>query len=215
MDNNTIYLIVNVVLVLVLALNIFRSFKKGLILSLWDALGTLFALVVGWWLANIVAEFIRIYPMDWTPLNNTQYAVLVNQIFNIYSWTLVLFILIRIIMFFFTPLVKKIRTIPGLKQVDHLLGSVFGVVVTWLWALLAIFFFSIPLYEDGDAVIENTMLSVVYDTSFEMIVESSELLSESDLIARLLNQEELSPEDQARIDSLMQTYDIDSDWTEE
>ncbi len=207
-------LIANVLIVICFVVNVFTSYKKGLILSFWDCFGTILALFFAWYFSTYFSSLIRIYPMNLTPMGDTNYGLIVNRIFNNYAWLIVLFIVIKIAMTLLRPFIKTIQNIPLVKEVNQLLGSVFGVVLTWIWCLIAVFVLSMPIIEEGSYVIDHSLLNFMNEYSFDAIGFASEFINENEFISSVLQKDELSFEDTARLEAMMEEYNISSDWTQ-
>ncbi len=206
-------LAVNAGVLVCLVINIFCCFKRGLILSFWDCFGTIVALLFAWYFSSYVADMIRIYPMSLTPVADSSYGLAVNRLFNGYAWMLVLFIVIKIIMVFFTPFIKFLQRVPLVKEVNQLLGAAFGVVLTWIWCLIAIFVLSMPIIENGTMLIENTILNPMLEYSFTAADFTNDFISDNETLKTILSKEELSQEDSDFLQDLMEKYGISSDWT--
>ena len=58
------------------------------------------------------------------------------------------------------PIIKMLGKVPLVKQVNQLLGGVFGLVNTGIWLIVFSIILMSPFFENGQQVIEATPLSM-------------------------------------------------------
>lgn len=210
-NSELISLIVNVAIVVILLVNVVRCYFKGFLLSLWECFGTLFALLVAWNFSSVLAEMFHVYPLSWTPMAETILGPLFNASLNRFAWVLILFVAIKLLLLLLKPVVKLVQSLPILKQINQLVGAVFGVVITWMWALLAVFILSVPVFEQGEAIMGTTLLGPVKTISVELLDSMGEVLLENETLSRLLAGEALTEKDKDILMGWLQEYHLDEE----
>lgn len=211
MDPEMIPMFVNIGLLAVLLINMIRCGIKGFLLSLWECFGTLLAFFVSWNFASVFASIFHVVPLAYTPLGDTALGPLFNQTLNQYAWVLILFFLIKLALFLLKPLIKLISEIPLFKQINELIGAVFGIVITWVWALLAVFILSIPVFETGERIINATLLKPIKVISVAVMDEVGGAIAENETLSRLIAGEALSEKDQRILEEWLKEADLDEE----
>ena len=204
-----IYLLVNVAIFVVLAINIVRCYYKGFLLSLWECFGTVFAILIAWNIGPVVARVVRLFPLAWTPMGESILGPVINGALNRYVMILILFLAIKIGLFLLKPIVKMIQKIPVFKEINQIAGAFFGIVITWVWILGAIFVLSIPVFKEGNTIIENTALSLVGEYSLGMFNTMASTVQENETVSRIMRGEALTEEDQRVIEKWIKDYHLD------
>ncbi len=204
-------LLVNVGLIAILLINIVRCWYKGLMMSLWECFGTLFALLAAWNFSVCLAEQFRIYPLEWTPMAETPLGPMFQAALNRFAWALLIFIAVKLIMLLLKPAIKLLQKLPLIKQINQVAGAFFGVVITWLWAFLAIFLFSVPVFKQGDLLINHTLLAPIKHVSAEVIGSAGQMIYENEALMRILKGEVLSEKDRKILEQWIKEYSLDAE----
>lgn len=202
-------LIVNIVLLGVLLFNIFRCFHKGFLLSLWECFGTFFALLISWNCSKLFSSLYLIYPLDWTPMADTPLGVVFQAKCNQLMWGMLLFCAVKLVLLLLKPFVKMIGGLPLIKQANALFGAVFGVVITILWSFLAVILLSVPVFKQGERIIEQSLLKPVKECSVYLIDEVNTIISENELLSKVLLGQALDQDDELLIEEWLKEYHLD------
>lgn len=201
--------IVNMIFLVVLLFNLLRCFHKGFLLSLWECLGTFFALLVSWNCSKLFSSLYLIYPLDWTPMADTPLGIVFQTKCNQLLWGALIFLAVKLILLILKPLVKMIGSLPLIKQINALFGALFGFVITALWAFLAVILLSIPVFKQGDQIIEYSILKVVKESSIYLVDEVNTMIAENELLSKVLLGQALDQEDELLIEEWLKEYRLD------
>lgn len=204
-----ITLIINIALLVVLFFNIFRCFHKGFLLSLWECLGTFFALLVSWNCSKLFSNLYLIYPLDWTPMADTPLGVVFQTKLNQLAWGILIFCAVKLILLILKPFVKMIGNLPLIKQINALFGAAFGFVITMMWAFFAVLLLSIPIFKQGDQIIEKSLLKPVKEVSIYLVDEVNTIITENELLSKILLGQALNQEDELLIEEWLKEYHLD------
>lgn len=204
-------LIVNVILIAFLLINVIRCGYKGFLLSLWECFGTIFALLIAWNVSPIIGNIIMIYPKAWTPMTDTLLGPMFQASLNRFAWALIIFIAIKLILWMMKPIIKMIQSIPIIKQLNQVAGALFGAVITWIWAMIAVIILSVPIFAEGQMILNTTLLGPVRSFSMEMFDTMGEVIAENETLARLFSGQALTAEDQKVLEKWLQEYHLDEE----
>lgn len=157
---------VNLVIVVAFAVSVLIGLKKGFLLSLIDLVGTVVIFFVAYFLSPAFAGMFQltenILNID---VGNQYLNELIIEKSNELLWFVILFVVGSILVALIKPLFKAIGSIPLIKQINHLLGAVFGVLKGYVWCLVAILIFNTPIIKNGGIVIERTWLQPIQESS--------------------------------------------------
>lgn len=211
MSNSQMYTMINISIIIILLINILRCGKKGFVLSLWECVGTVVALILAWNLSPLMGRMFHLVPLSYTPMGDTAFGPLINQSLNRLVWVIVIFVVIKLLALILKPLIELIGKIPLLKEVNQLIGCVFGGLITMVWCLLAVFALSVPVFEQGEAIVEGTLLKPVKVLSVAFLDSMHQQMQENEILGKVLSGEMLSAEDEAIIEQWIIEYHLDEE----
>ncbi len=201
--------IVNTICVVVLIINMIRCYSKGFLLSLWECLGSFFAMFVAWNLSKVLAPVIMLYPKSWLPLQDSIFSNLLQVTINQYFIALIIFVAIKLILLILKPIVKMLQEIPIIKEINQFIGVFFGVAITWLWCIIAIFILSMPIIPEGVQLIDESLLKPVQIGSVHFLKQAEQLVMQNEIMTRIINGDVLSEQDIEEIQKLALEYKLD------
>ena len=160
MIDSQFYMIINIAVVILTVVMIVTGMKKGFLMQLLDCIGLILSLFVAWLFSPVMAEMAMIVPSAVNPAKDTLLGPWLQETMNLCVWFVVIFILVKLLLLLVRPFVAVIGKFPLVKQVNGLLGGVFGVITTGIWMVLFSVILMFPYFENGQDVIDNTLLSV-------------------------------------------------------
>ena len=86
MNDSQIMMIVNASIIIILLMNIFRCGRKGFILSLWECIGTVVALIAAWNFSPLMGRMFHLVPLSYTPMGDTAFGPMINDSLNRFVW---------------------------------------------------------------------------------------------------------------------------------
>lgn len=211
MNESELLMTINAVILVILLINIFRCGKKGFLLSLWECIGTVVALLVAWNFSPLMSRMFHLVPLAYTPMGDTALGPMFNESINRFVWVAVIYVAIKLIMLILKPVIELIGKIPLLKEVNQLIGCIFGGVITCIWALLAVFILSVPVFKQGETIVEGTLLKPVKVISVALLDSMQEVITENETLSKVLAGEALSTEDEAVIEKWLIEYHLDEE----
>ena len=160
MIDSSYYMIINIAVVILTVILIVAGMKKGFLMQLLDCVGLILSLFVAWLFSPVLADMVMIVPQAINPAKDTLLGPWLQETMNLCVWFVVIFILAKLVLLLIRPFVAVLGKFPLVKQVNGLLGGVFGLITTGIWLVLFSVILMFPYFENGQDVIDNTLLSV-------------------------------------------------------
>lgn len=186
---------INGLLIIWILFDLYRGYKRGLILQVVDLVGTFVSLLTAWLLAPV---FMNLFTFFKTSGNG---VLLINQFMskqiNQLIWFVILFVVIRILLLVVTPLASFISKMPLIKQVNSAVGGVFSIVFFGVKLIIVLFLLTTPFVTNGNEVIENTWFKYVAKATEPVMKFADELVDRNSGIQSIINKQRL-PEDQIK-----------------
>ena len=209
MDLNTMIMIANGAFVVLMIGCLLVGYKNGLVLSLVNCLGTVVALVAGFLLSASASKVLMLYPLSLTPMNDTPFGPVFQQMFNQLVWFILIVAVVKLFCLLLKPLAKGLKKVPVLGFFNQLAGAAFGLVNMWIYSSIICMVLSLPSLSWGTAVLEGSLFK---STSLftDMIKESIEIEDEDvTQIMNLVNQvQNLDEETIQQIQDVLSQYGV-------
>ena len=184
MDLNTMIMIANGAFVVLMIGCLMIGYKNGLVLSLVNCLGSVVALAAGFLLSASASKVLMLYPLSLTPMNDTPFGPVFQQMFNQLVWFILIVAVVKLFCMLLKPLAKGIKKVPVLGFFNQLAGAAFGLVNMWIYSSIICMVLSLPSISWGTAVLEGSLFK---STSLftDMIKESIEIKDED--VTQIMN----------------------------
>ncbi|QIK85819.1 CvpA family protein [Erysipelothrix sp. HDW6B] len=182
----------NGVIIIWFLIDLYRGYKRGMLLQIVDVVGTFVALFAAWLLSPAFSKVITFVKLDGNGLVTINQFV-GNQV-NRLIWFVVLFVVIRILLLLVTPLASFISKMPLIKQVNSAIGGVFAVVMFGVKLMIAILLLSTPLIINGQDVVNNTWLKQVNEVGQPVLVFVDDFIIRNDAIQSIIMEQKLPDE---------------------
>ncbi len=182
----------NGVIIIWFLIDLYRGYKRGMLLQIVDVVGTFVALFAAWLLSPAFSKVITFVKLDGNGLVTINQFV-GNQV-NRLIWFVVLFVVIRILLLLVTPLASFISKMPLIKQVNSAIGGVFAVVMFGVKLMIAILLLSTPLIINGQDVVNNTWLNQVNEVGQPVLVFVDDFIIRNDAIQSIIMEQKLPDE---------------------
>lgn len=194
---------VSIVLVIWLLIDIYRGYKRGLILQVVDLVSTFVALFAAWILAPV---FEKIY--SFVEVSGNGYVTisqLVGQQANRLIWVVVLFIIIRIALLVIKPIASLISKMPLVKQVNSSVGGVFSILYFFIKLVILTVILTTPVVKNGNEVIEKTPLKYVQQVSEPIVEQVFDFIGRNEAFQSILFEQRLSDSQAASLETWLKS----------
>ena len=154
------YMVINIAVLIIAVVQVLVGIKRGFLIQLMDCVGLLVSLFVAWLFSPVLSEWAAIVPETLNPARDTILGPWVDGLMNQIVWFIAIFIVCRLVLLLVRPIIKMLGKIPLVKQVNQLLGGLFGLVNTGIWLVVFSIILMLPFFENGQQVIDATLLSM-------------------------------------------------------
>lgn len=196
MELSTMIMIANAGFILLMIALMMAGYKNGLILSLVNCLGWIAAFLAAYLFSPAASQALTIYPLALTPMNETAFGPVFQQMFNRLAWFVLIAAAVKLICLIIKPIAKSFVKIPVLGFFNRLAGALFGVVNMWVWTCIICVVLQLPVFEWGNEVIDESLLksaSLVSDVIAEKIqLENEDVEKLMNMMSQIQNLDEES-----------------------
>ena len=163
------------------------GWHKGIIRAAIDLVGTIVAVWLSWLAAPAFAEFISLWPSSMTPLQGTPVEGIIYTFINEICIFFLVFVILKIMIALLENLCREIRFLPGINLLASAAGGVFQLVVGVLWTLVLSAVLSMPVFVNGRALIEHTVIGRVCAIASEVATDYVEPFVKSEEFGEIVD----------------------------
>jgi len=177
------FLYISIFIVLIYLVMMIVGYKRGFLYELVGLFFTAISVAIAWFVSPVLAD---LFPMiDLANLNEEMKLLSklfdLNRMVNIIAYFLIVFLVLKLLYFFISLLLKSLNKLPVIGSFNKFLGAVFGVLNATIIVLCLSMLLSLPIVKNGKQVRENTILRYISRYSSEAFHYVAEWLSESNL----------------------------------
>lgn len=162
-----IFIYINIVIILIYLIAMIGAYRRGFLFEAINLALTLFAFLVSWQLAPILAK-------KWILINDTHFSdILLKAVapyLNVVVWFLIVLAFFKFINLFITPMFKKVSTIPFIGFFNRIFGLSIGFLHATFWMFLLSMFLALPFVPQGKEIRQNTFLAPINKYANETII---------------------------------------------
>ena len=153
---------INIAILVLYVIFLIRGAMKGVLLQILTTFGTFGAFLGAWRYCSLAQAYMNLWPLEWNPLTgNAMFGKAAYVYLNEMAWFFLLFIIIRLVFLVIEKLAEGLSSLPVVKEISGLLGGVLGVITATVWMLLFSTLLHTPLFENGAAIFEKTLLKPI------------------------------------------------------
>ena len=202
-------IVVDLLILATFVINIFRGYRQGFLISLVNVIRFVLALVVASFLSGPVA---KTFPL--INLNAGGLDLAITQALGIKGsesiWFLIIFLSVYIISLLIIPVIRLLDIFPIISSLNKALGLVFGVVLGWLKVLIIFFIFTLPLFNNGGIILQESRLRH-FESSFGFIQMFSETMEDNLIFQKLVLDKPLDDQEEAEVQAWLESMNMDED----
>lgn len=185
--SNSMFALVGLGMILFYIVMFAIGWQKGIFRAAIDLFGTLAAIWLAWLAAPALAEFLSIWPHDWTPLQATPAADIVYMFMNEVCLFFLVFLVLKVLIALFENICKSVKYVPGINLLASAAGGIFQLGVAVLWTLVLSAILSMPLFTNGRDLVNNTVIGRVCDLAEEVSAGYLEPFMQSEAFGEIVN----------------------------
>lgn len=176
----------NVFIVVFFLFCLYSGYKQGFLLKAIGCIGFVAIGFISWFLAPYISNYVALFPKSLAPLQDTIVASLFYNQLNTMCIFALLFIALSVLIMFLKPLLKTVRHIPILAQINHFLGLLFGCIQALIIISIICVLCHTPLIANGDSVVENSFLKPISQVSDTLLFFANDYFSQLESVQKLL-----------------------------
>ena len=156
------FLYINIAIIIIYLVFILIGYLRGLLYEVVSILYSSLALYVSWIISPVLAN---LYPI--LSLKNIYEDDVVTNLFNFdpilntIIYFVIVFIVLKIFYIIISLILKGFNKLPIIGKVNKILGAIFGIVNGTIVTLILSMFFTLPIFKNGDEVVEKTLFKFV------------------------------------------------------
>ena len=180
------FIYISVFIVAIYLIMMIVGYKRGLLYELIGLFFTALSVAAAWFVSPVLAGLFPIIDLanysDETKLLSKLFDL--NQLINTIAYFLIVFLLLKLLYFFLSLLLKSLNKVPVIGTLNKFLGSVFGVLNATIIVLCLSMLLSLPIFSNGKEVRENTILRYIGSFSSDVFHVVAEWIGDSNLKER-------------------------------
>ena len=206
-------MIINVMALIILIICVWKGYKDGFALSLYDLVSFVLILFIAYSVAISLASVLPLVPRSvltqLTIANNELLDMMINvalfYLINLLVWFLIVFIGLKVLSLLLRQVLKAFKNIPLLGKCNQYLGVFFGIIKTYLLILLMGWVFSLPVFTNGTAMVNASVIAPINNISKEVFTSLNKAYDLSSIIKKSSeSMSEFAQLSQEQIDQLIQ-----------
>lgn len=160
MNSLSFYIVFDLVLVSIVCLIVYFSYKNGAIYEFVSLFLVVIDAFISGFLAPKIAGKVKLLKPALTSNELINFEGF-YFIINVFVWFLILFVVVFLLLLFLKPLLKKLSNIPLFGPVNRTFGVLFGIVKGALFCLLVSFILNFPIVKEYKDIKNNTIIKYV------------------------------------------------------
>ena len=169
--DSSLFLIINIAVILIFLITILVGYKNGFLYGVLNIVAFFASAFIAWVVGPVLAERIPLYNNF-----NSLSEVVIYTLANFVLWILIVFIIVRIVLYVIMKATKLVSKLPLIGSFNKILGALLGVVVGFFYTILLATLIASPLFDNGQEVIDNTLLKPLSDISDKLIVKLGDMI---------------------------------------
>ncbi len=164
---------------------IYSGYKQGFLLKAIGCIGFLAIGFISWFLAPYISNILPLFPKGLAPLQDTIFANLFYRQLNTICVFAMLFVVLSIVIVCLKPLLKTVRHIPILSQINRFLGVLFGLLQGFIVISAICVLFRTPLFSNGRNIVQQSFLNPVSKVSDSLLFFANDYFSQLESVQKL------------------------------
>lgn len=205
-------LIIDLVVVLLVVIALLIGYFTGFIKQFFDLVILIISLFLAFVTSTSIATAVPILSRNLSMFDDVLFGQFSYEISNIFIWFLIVVILVSIVLHqIVKPIVKQVKHLKWMNQVDKVLGVFVALIPNMIWILLFMAVTLSPIFVNGKSTLEATILNPLVPIAQFV---SDTIISNVDpygLVIKVTSNEELTEEDKDNIPIWLEEFDIPKD----
>ena len=165
--------VINLLIILIVIINIFLGYKKGLMYQVLTLLSFIGAFLVAYLLSPIFSEHIALFKTQ----NDLIFETLTTHFLNNLVWFILILIVAKLIFSLIIQISKVVSKLPLIGFANKILGALFGLINGAIWIILFSTLLCTPVFKNGQQIRENTLIKPFNEATNQLILKATEMIN--------------------------------------
>lgn len=211
---NTV-IIINIIVCVILLTALLIGYFIGFIRQFFDLVILIVGLIIAWPTSLALSKAVPILTRNLNQFDDILFGQFSYEVSNIFVWFIIILILVSIGLYqIIKPIIKQVKHIKWMKQVDKILGIFIAFIPQLIWILLFMSIVLSPLMANGKSTLEATVLKPLVPVAQYV---SDSIVNQVDpygIVAKVTQNQELNEEDKSNIPVWLEEFGIPEDKVE-
>lgn len=207
--------IINLAIILLIVISLLIGYFTGFVKQFFDLVILIISLLLAFVTSTSIASSVPIFSRNLDMFDDAIFGQFSYEISNIFIWFMIVIVLVSLVLHqIVRPLIKHVKHIKWMNQVNKILGLFIALIPSMIWILLFMAIALSPIFVNGKSTIEATVLKPLVPTAQYI---SDTLITKVDpygLVVKVSTNEELSEEDKEQIPVWLEEFGIPEDKVE-
>lgn len=203
-------LIINLSLVVLLTFYCIRGYKKGFVIQFFGLFSIVLSAFIAWFLYLPFGKLFPITPKSTVPFQETILQSFFYEKVNSMVWYVIIFFISFIVLKILKHVLNIVFKVPGLSFINRITGVLIGLVNTVAISFLMIYALSLPIFTNGPAYIERSLLNNVVTITNVVSPYIIESLEKTQIFEAVESSEQASVEDVIKMQEYLEKNKISS-----
>lgn len=208
-------LIINLVVLFLIVVSLLIGYFTGFVKQFFDLVILIISLFLAFVTSTSIASTVPILSRNLDMFDDVIFGQFSYEVSNIFIWFMIVVVLVSIALHqIVKPLIKQVKHLKWMNQVDKILGLFIALIPNMIWILLFMAVALSPIFVNGKSTLEATALKPLVPIAQFL---SDTLISKVDpygLVVKVTSNEELTEEDKANIPVWLEDFGIPEDKVE-
>lgn len=126
-------------------------------------------------------------------------------------WFLIVFVVLMVVFAILRGVVKMVSEVPLIREVNAILGGLFGLLKSYALLLLLIFVLTSPFIKNGNIVLNQTVLGKIYVVSADIFTWFREPAQFNEMLSDIMNNKTIQQADLQKFMDWLQSNTVSND----
>jgi len=204
--------IINLVVLSLIVISILIGYFTGFVKQFFDLVILIISLFLAFVTSTSIASSVPILSRNLDMFDDVIFGQFSYEISNIFIWFIIVVLLVSIGLHqIVKPLIKQVKHLQWMNQVDKILGIFIALIPTMIWILLFMAVALSPIFVNGKSTLEATALKPLVPIAQYVSDTLIEKVDPYGLVVKITSNEELTDKDKSNIPMWLENFGIPND----
>lgn len=207
--------IINLVVLSLIVISLLIGYFTGFVKQFFDLVILIISLFLAFVTSTSIASSVPILSRNLNMFDDVIFGQFSYEISNIFIWFIIVVALVSIVLHqIVKPLIKQVKHLQWMNQVDKILGLFIALIPAMIWILLFMAVALSPIFVNGKSTLEATALKPLAPIAQYVSETLTEKVDPYGLVVKVTSNEELNEQDKENIPVWLEEFGIPEDKVE-